>query len=99
MPLSKKDIEHIARLARLELTDKDVEKYAGELSAILEFVKKLDEVDTKDVAPLSQAAHLENALRKDDKPVFLSDSVREAILNQAPDREEDFVKVKAVFDK
>ena len=64
--LSKDDVRHIAKLCRLNVSDEEVEKFSTELSSILEFVDKLQEVDTKDVAPTPQATGLTNALREDE---------------------------------
>lgn len=64
--LSGDDVRHIAKLCRLNLSDDEVEKFAGELSSILGFVDKLQEVDTKDVEPTPQATGLTNVFREDE---------------------------------
>ena len=56
MPLSLQDVEHIAKLARLELTDEQKTRYRGQLEAILAHVAKLQELDTTDVPPTATAA-------------------------------------------
>ena len=63
MQLSKEEIQHIAKLARLELTDKELEKYGGQLSAVLNYIDQLKEVDVKGVEPTAQVTGLENVLR------------------------------------
>jgi len=66
MPLSPDDIRHIAKLARLQISDEEVETYAKELSSILTYVDKLREVDTKNTEPTAQVTGLHNAFRKDE---------------------------------
>lgn len=63
--LSHDDVRHIAKLARLNLSDEEVEKFSKELTTILEYVGKLQEVDTKDVEPTAQVTGLTNAFRED----------------------------------
>lgn len=93
--ISKKEVQKIAQLARLELTDAEVDRYAGELSAILDYVGSLSEVDTENVEATSQVAGLSNVMREDtvdacDNPIEL--------VEMAPKHENNLVKVKAVFD-
>ncbi len=64
--LTKAQVEHIAKLARLSLTPAEVEKMAKELSSILTYVEKLKEVDTDDVLPTAQVTGLETVLRSDE---------------------------------
>ena len=95
MSISRKEVEHIARLARIELAEEEKAKMAGELSLILAFVEQLREVPTDDVLPMSGGSMLEN--------VFRSDNVGEAniattgLLESVPETENGFVKVKAIF--
>ena len=73
---------HVAKLARLRLSEVEVEKMAGELSGILEHVDRIGELDLDDVAPTSHVVELENVLRPDQpRPSW----PREAVLEQAPD--------------
>jgi len=95
MALSRQDVENIAELARLELTDAEKDMYAKQLGSILSLMDTLNEVDTSKVEPTSHVLKLENVLR-DDVPYF-SDT-REDILANSPDRKFDFVKVKKVID-
>ena len=99
MTLAKKDIEHIARLARIELSEKEKEKYTEELSVILDFVDKLKKLDTTNVEPLHQVTGLVNITRKDKDPLGVEQSKINKIISQAPQTEGNFVKVKAVLDK
>ena len=63
--LSKEEVIKIAKLARLELSEAEIEKYQKELSAILDYAKQLDEINTDNVEPLYQVTGLEHVVRKD----------------------------------
>jgi aspartyl-tRNA(Asn)/glutamyl-tRNA(Gln) amidotransferase subunit C len=97
MNLSKQEIQHIAKLARLELTDKELEKYGGQLSAVLNYIDQLKEVDVKGVEPTAQVTGLENVLREDEIKDWDEKEI-EASLKDAPEREERFIKVKRVIE-
>lgn len=92
--LDKIEVQHIVQLARLELTAAEEEKYAKELSSILDYVSQLQKVDTKKVAPTSQVTGLENATRPD---VAQASEESKALIDQAPAQEKGQIKVKAVF--
>jgi len=96
MKLDKKEIKKIAELARLELTDKELETYGLQLSDILGYVDQLQEVDVTGVEPTAQVTGLENVMREDKVEEWPEDEV-ESALGQAPDREGKFVKVKRVL--
>ena len=94
--ISKEEVEHIAKLARIELKDNGKEKFQKELSSILEFVSQLQKVDTKDIIPISQVTGLDNVLEKDNiKP----SPKREKLLKNAPEKQDGFIKVKKVFEE
>ncbi len=63
--LGKKDIEHVAKLAKLTLTPSDLEKYTSELGRVIDYVSALDEVNTSGVEPTSQTTGLESVYRED----------------------------------
>ena len=65
MNIDKALIEHVAAVARLELTEKEIEKFLPQLKEILEAFAKIDEIDTKNVKPSFQPVHLENFFRED----------------------------------
>ena len=96
MIISKKEVEHIAELARLELSKVEIEKFQGELSSILDYISKLQEVDTKGVKPTFQTTELINVFREDkvQKERTLS---QEEVLSNAPEKKEGYIKVKPVF--
>ena len=97
MKLTKKEIEHIAKLARLELSEKELKKYGSQLSDVLSYIDQLREVDTTNIKPTAQVTGLENALRNDEVDDW-SDDEREIALNQAPELEDGQVKVKRVLN-
>lgn len=70
--ITPEQAKHIAKLARLGLKDEDVEKFSRQLSNIMEYVEKLNEVDVKDVQPTSQVTGLENVMREDEEKRFSS---------------------------
>ena len=80
--IDRDQVLHVARLARLELSDEEVERMSSELSSILDHVEKINELDLEGVAPTSHVVELENVLRPDDpRPSW----PREEILAEAPD--------------
>jgi aspartyl-tRNA(Asn)/glutamyl-tRNA(Gln) amidotransferase subunit C len=81
--LSRDQVLHVARLARLELTDEEVERFSGELSKVLDHIEKISELgDMADVPPTSHVVAVENALRGDEpRPSWPVEEVLEA----APD--------------
>lgn len=97
MQLSKDEIQHIAKLARLELTDEELKKYGGQLSAVLNYIDQLKEVGVKGVEPTAQVTGMENVLR-DDKVKDWDEAEIEAALKDAPEREGRFIKVKRVIE-
>lgn len=97
MQLSKQEICHIAGLARLELTGAELEKYGGQLSAVLNYIDQLKEVDVKGVEPMAQASFLENVLREDEARNWDEQEI-ESALKDAPETEDGFIKVKRVLE-
>jgi aspartyl-tRNA(Asn)/glutamyl-tRNA(Gln) amidotransferase subunit C len=65
MKITVANVEHVARLARLELTTAEKELFAGQMDAILGYVEKLKELDTEGIVPTSHAVPMENAFRED----------------------------------
>ena len=95
MKLSREEVEHVALLARLGLSEEELEKFREQLSNILENFEILKQVDTTDVPPTSHPVALQNVLREDEiAPSLSSDEV----LSNAPSQEEGFFKVRAVLE-
>lgn len=93
--LTDKEVRHVAKLARLGLTEEEIAKFQKQLSGILEFVATLNEVDTKDVIPTSQVTGLENVFREDEVKPSLS---QEEVLKNAPDKYKGYFRVKKVLE-
>ncbi len=94
--LTKSEVQHIAALARVGLSDKDIEKYRKDLSAILDYFKKLEELDTKGIEPIGHITGRANVTREDKVEDF-GEEGKKAILNNAPEKKEGYVKVKSVL--
>ena len=95
MKLSREEVLHIALLARLGLSEDEVEKAREQLSNILENFEVLQQVDTTGVPPTAQSITLQNVM-KDDEPD--SSLPPEEILANAPQKEGDFFKIRAVLE-
>jgi len=92
MAISRDEVLHVARLARLELSEEELERFAEQLSAILEAVGKVAELDLADVEPTAHPLNVSNVWAEDEPRPPLS--AEEALAN-APDREDDFFRVPA----
>ncbi len=98
MSITKKDVEHIAKLARIELTDAEKEKFEKDLSGILDFINKLNEVDTENILPLAGGTELKNVMREDVREMPHDPIEAAKLVRAAPEHEGGFVKVKKVFE-
>ena len=96
MKLEKKDIEHIANLARLDLSEKELELYGSQLSDVLGYIDQLQEVNTDGIEPTAQVTGLESVWQEDEIEVWSKEETKNA-LEQAPELEKDQVKVKRVL--
>lgn len=95
MRLSREDVLHITRLARLGLTEAEMDKLSEQLSNILEHFEVLQQVDTTDVPPTAQSIDLMNVLKDDEVAASLPQS---QVLANAPRREGDFFRIRAVLE-
>lgn len=95
MKISKQDLKHIAELARLRLTAEEEEKFGKQLESVLQYVEKLNEVDTKNVPITAQVSGLVDVVRADEQLDWDREEIKTA-LGQA-DTENDYVKVKRVL--
>ena len=93
--LSKQDVLKLARLARLRLTDTEVEKYQKELSAILGYVEHLDSVDVSELTPTYQVSGLTNIVRADE--IIDYKMSQEDLLKNVPKLDGSFIKVKRML--
>lgn len=95
MELSRAEVEHIAELARLGLTEEEKEKFRRQLSAILEYAERLQQLDTEAIPPTATVLPLQNVMRPDEvAPSF----PREDILANAPDAAEGCFRVRAILE-
>jgi aspartyl-tRNA(Asn)/glutamyl-tRNA(Gln) amidotransferase subunit C len=95
MKLSREEVQHIARLARLGMTEAELERFRGQLSNILENFEILQQVDTTDVPPTAQSIPLQNVTRDDE---VTSSLPPDDVLANAPQREGEFFRVKPVLE-
>ncbi|MFA6215924.1 MAG: Asp-tRNA(Asn)/Glu-tRNA(Gln) amidotransferase subunit GatC [Patescibacteria group bacterium] len=97
MTLTKKEVEHIAILARLGLTEAEKDKFANQLSSILDYVEQLKEVDTEGVVPTAQVTGLENIMRPDVIESCRPETMKK-LIELAPESEDNLIKTKSVFE-
>lgn len=95
--LSKKDIEHIAKLANLSLTSSETDKFQKQLSSVIGYIGSLEEVDTKDIEPTSQTTGLENVFRTDEVKEVNVLKVKEAI-SGSEETHNNYFKIPAIFE-
>jgi aspartyl-tRNA(Asn)/glutamyl-tRNA(Gln) amidotransferase subunit C len=95
MKISKEEIEHIASLARLYLTEEEKKLFGSQLSSILDYMEKLNELDTRNIEPTSHVLPISNVMR-DDMPGH-SISREDALMN-APDHTEKFYRVPRIIE-
>jgi aspartyl-tRNA(Asn)/glutamyl-tRNA(Gln) amidotransferase subunit C len=93
--ISREEVQHVARLARLQLSDEELERMREQLDAILAYVDKLRELDVEGVEPTSHAVPLVDVMRDDATSPCLS---QEAALANAPDRADEFFRVPRIIE-
>lgn len=96
MTLSRDQVMQIAELAKLDLTEAEIETYGGQLSAILDYFQRLQQLDTSDIPPTASVLPLESVMRDD---VLRPSLKREQALANAPDAIEGQFRVSAVLDE
>jgi len=95
MKISKEEIEHIAVLARLSLPEEEKELFGSQLSNILDYMEKLNELDTKGIEPTSHVLSLSNVMRDD---IPMPSIPKEDALMNAPDHTEKFFRVPKIIE-
>jgi aspartyl-tRNA(Asn)/glutamyl-tRNA(Gln) amidotransferase subunit C len=93
--IERKDVEHVARLARLALTDAEIEKMREQLNGILAYIEKLNALQTDGVEPTSHAVPMVNVMRDDEPAPCLP---RDEALANAPDRAGEFFRVPRIIE-
>ncbi len=94
--ISKKEVEHIAKLARLGLTEEKITKFQRELSKILDYIEKLKEVDISKVEPTSHSILVENIMRIDE-PKKEKIEIGKKLVEMAPEKKAGFLKTKSIL--
>ena len=94
--LAREEVLHIARLARLKLTEEEIELYREQLGRILDYFKKLEELDTSDVEPTSHVLDVKNVLRADEPRPSVS---QEEALRNAPKKRDGYFEVPQVIER
>jgi len=95
MKLSREEVLHIARLARMALTEEEITRLSGQLSNLLEHFEVLQEVNTDNVEPMAQSVELRSVMREDNVALSLPP---EDVLANAPRREGEYFRVRAVLE-
>lgn len=95
MAITREEVLHVARLARLALSEADADRLREELGNILDYIRQLDTLDTTNVVPTSHAVEMGTPLRDDCVRPF---GDRESILANAPDRFEDYFRVPRIIE-
>ncbi len=90
--ISKEEVQHIAKLARLGLTSKEEGKFQKELSSILDYIEKLQKIDVSNTEPTSHPFFLKNVLRPDEP-----ESQKQDLLALAPETKDGYLKVKSIL--
>ena len=95
MTINLKTIKHISKLSRISVDDTKANKLAGDLNSIFDFIKKLNELNTDNVHPLTSVAETTLKLRADE---VKSENIRDQILKNSPEENEDFFVVPRVVE-
>lgn len=95
MKITKKEVEHVATLARLRLTEEETELYTKQLDNILSYIDKLNELDTTGIEPATHSMPITTPLREDEVKTSLT---QEDALMNAPDRENGCFKVPKIIE-
>lgn len=87
------DVKHVAKLARLELTEEEINKYSQQLGSILKYVEQMNEVDTTGVEPMPHAIPVYNVMRED---IVKYEQTKEEMMANAPFEEDGFFRVPKI---
>lgn len=95
MKITRDQVEHVSRLARLALSEEELDSLTGEMDAILDYVEQLNSLDTEGITPTAHAVPVENAFRADEvRPGFTT----EQALSNAPDATDNAFRVRRVIE-
>ncbi len=93
MKISRAEVEHVALLARLPLSEEEISQYTEQMNSILEYAAMLEQIDTSNVSPTAHAVKLFNVLRDDE---VRSSMAQEKVLKNAPEAEDGFFRVPRI---
>lgn len=93
--ITKEQVEHVAHLARLEVTEEEVEMFTNHLDSIIQYAEQLKELDTENIKPTTHVLDIKNVLRKDEVG---ETTTHEEMMKNAPDSEDGQIKVPAILD-
>ena len=94
--ITKEQVKKVANLARLELNENEINSHAQQLEKILEYIKQLEKIDTKDVSCTTRAIEVLNVFRKDENKNY---DCKEELLELSPSRENDYFKVPKIINE
>lgn len=94
--LSKEEVKKIAKLARIDLTEAEVEKFQKEISSVLDYVENLKEVDISGIKPMSHSIQLDNVAREDES-TEASKALNDKLLSSYPETKDGHLKVKQIL--
>lgn len=94
-PLARRDVEHVGKLARIRIQEKEIGKFTQELGAILDYVDELESAPTEGIEPISQISDLKDIAREDEIEESFN---RDLMLENAPEQKDDFIKVRKIFE-
>jgi aspartyl-tRNA(Asn)/glutamyl-tRNA(Gln) amidotransferase subunit C len=94
--IAREDVEHVAELARLDLTTAEKEQFIAQLNSILTYIEKLNELDTRDVEPTSHVLPMSNVFRDDEVRPSMD---RAEVLRNAPEESHFFFKVPRIIEE
>lgn len=96
MAITADEVKHVAKLAKLEFTDDELQMFAGQMDDIIKMVQQLGEVDTTGVPVTSTVAEAKNVMRED---VAVKGTDRDQLMHNVPQKDKGFVKVPAIIDE
>ena len=94
--ISREEVGKVAELAKLKLSEEQIDKHATQIEKILDYINQLEKIDTTNVPCTTRAIEVINVVRSDAKEIYKN---RDDILNLAPSREDDFFKVPKILNE
>ncbi|OCA82679.1 Asp-tRNA(Asn)/Glu-tRNA(Gln) amidotransferase subunit GatC [Pradoshia sp. D12] len=93
--ISKEEVNHVANLSRLAITEEETERLQKQLDSIITFAEQLNELDTENIEPTTHVLHMKNVLREDKASKGLP---REEVLKNAPDHQDGQIRVPGIME-